>query len=160
MKIIFLDVDGVLNHSQCVEWAYGSPYVLDEECIKQLRRILMYTDGCPRIVLSSTWRLSEEGCKAVHDAVDFFDDEFTFLGRTPALWHGKPRKDEILKWLQDVWPLSFGWNGETITHMAVIDDETDADLGDGSFFKTSFEGGGLTKEIADRIIVHLNKVGS
>lgn len=155
MKIIFLDVDGVLNHDQCPEWDRGSPYVLADECIVQMNRILVATNAS--IVLSSTWRLSEQGCAEVYNALLFAT---AVIGKTPELWHGKPRKDEILKWLQDVWPLSLGWNGEAITHMAVIDDETDADLGDGSFFKTSFEGGGLTKEIADRVIAHLNKVGS
>lgn len=155
MKIIFLDVDGVLNHSKCPEWDRGSPYVLDAECIKEMRRILLYTNGCVRIVLSSTWRLDEKGRKMIFEALDLYDD-YTFIGKTPARGT-RPRRQEIAAWLQEVWPYSFGWSGEIITHMAIIDDDTDADLGDGSFFKTSFEGGGLTKEIADRIITHLNK---
>ena len=144
----------MLNHSKTPEWKTSKDaFVLDGGCVEQLKRIMMFTNA--GIVLSSTWRLSDKGCKVVADAVELFDD-ITVIGKTPILgWGDKyTRKDEILKWLEAIWPLSFGWNGEVITHMAVLDDDTDADLGDGSFFKTDFEGGGLTKEIADKIIIH------
>lgn len=150
MKIIFLDVDGVLNHGSCPEWVNGSPFVLAEECIETLRDVLYLTEA--KIVLSSTWRLSDEGRKVVDDALI----PGSVIGKTTRLhFSGGPRRDEILHWLESVWPYSLGWNGEVITHMAVLDDDTDADLGDGSFFRTSFEGGGLTKAIADRVITHL-----
>lgn len=164
MKIIFLDVDGVLNHSESVGWKTELLWVLDDACLEQLRRIIGATKAT--IVLSSTWRLSEDGCKALITAFQEYESHylqsvFCIIGKT-AMAHfnrgrGGPRREEILDWLQDTWPYSYGWNGEVITHMAVIDDDDDADLGDGSFFKTDFQAGGLTKEIADAIIIHLSK---
>lgn len=153
MKIIFFDVDGVLNHSKTDGWKTTKDlFVLDKECVEQLHRILLATNA--RIVLSSTWRLSVEGCNVLSKELEI--NGFTFLGKTAKLHMGSyNRSEDILDWLNTTWPYSFGWNGEKITHMAVIDDDTDADLGDGSFFKTDFEAGGLTKEIADRIITHL-----
>lgn len=154
MKIIFLDVDGVLNHSKSPGWkTTKDAFVLDEECLNILRDILLLTKA--KIVLSSTWRLSDRGCKIVEETLR----PNSIIGKTPVLSWGEKhtRKDEILKWLEAIWPLSFGWSGEIITHMAVLDDDTDADLGDGSFFRTDFEAGGLTKEIADRIKSHLGE---
>lgn len=49
MKIIFLDVDGVLNDN--------SGYHLDDFRLKLLKRIIKQTDA--KIVVSSTWRLSK-----------------------------------------------------------------------------------------------------
>lgn len=154
MKIIFLDVDGVLNHSKTPDWRDGSIHVLDMECVNQLRRVLDTTGA--KIVVSSTWRFSPEGMRAVLDALP----KNAVIGKTPFSSRNlnAPRKLEILDWMDKVWPLTWGASFEVITHVAVIDDDNDADLEDGSFFKTKFEESGLTAEIADRMIAHLNKV--
>lgn len=152
MKIIFLDVDGVLNHSESPGWKVTNHgFVLDEKCLNILKDVLLKTEA--KIVLSSTWRVSDAGCKIVKNTLR----PNSIIGKTPVLSWGRKllRKDEILEWLRAIWPLSFGWSGEVITNMAVLDDDTDADLGDGSFFKTDFEAGGLTTEIADRIKTYL-----
>jgi len=152
MKIIFLDVDGVLNHSKTPEWENAtSNDVLDIECVVELDRIITFTGA--KIVVSSSWRLNPDKCKRLTSY-----PITNIIGSTPypnPLCDRDERKDEILTWLATIWPFTYGWNGEIITHIAVLDDDIDADLGDGSFFKTSFEGGGLTKEIADRVITHL-----
>lgn len=157
MKIIFLDVDGVLNHSHSIGWRRSDGgldwKVLDPECIFEINRIIRETGA--KIVLSSTWRLNEEGLNLIKESII----DGAIIGRTPTLQRFSQhvdRKEEILKWMSDTWPLSIGSTGEKIENMAIIDDDIDADLGDGSFFKTEFESGGLTKEIADNIIQHLN----
>ena len=151
MKIIFLDVDGVLNHSKTPEWI-GATHndIIDRDCLIELDRIITFTNA--QLVLSSTWKLNPDKCEKLYTylAPDI-------IGATPCLNLRGPRRAEILDWLQTVWPFSFGWH-DVITHMAVLDDDADADLGDGSFFKTDFEDGGLTKEIADKIIIHLGEV--
>ncbi len=153
MKIIFLDVDGVLNHSETPEWATATPYndVLDQGCILQLDRIITFTGA--KLVISSSWRLNPIKCKKLNNEL-----QGEIIGVTSEIYGGDDRKKEILDWLFTIWPRSYGWNGEMITHIAVIDDDWDADLGDGSFFKTDFEAGGLTKEIADKIIIHLGGI--
>jgi len=154
MKIIFLDVDGVLNHEHSPGWTGGHWLVLDTECIWNMNRILRETGA--KIVLSSTWRLNDEGQAAVEECFP----QGSIVGMTPVVRHRlrdvEPRSVEILAWMSDVWPYSNGWNGEKIDKLAVLDDDTDADLCDGSFFKTEWLGGGLTVEITDAIIHHLN----
>ena len=46
MRIIFLDIDGVLNN--------GKPGLIDRDCVGRLNRIVAATDA--KIVLSSSWR--------------------------------------------------------------------------------------------------------
>ena len=149
MKLIFLDVDGVLNHDNSPGWTNGSMWVLDNECCWEINRILRDTDA--RVVLSSTWRTSDTGCDLVKETLV----DGRIIGATPIrmghmMGGWRNRKAEIGWWLTEN-AVRF-----SIEKMAVIDDDNDADLGDGSFFQTSFENGGLTKEIADRIIQHLN----
>lgn len=49
MKIIFLDIDGVLNnHTTLIPWGF------DNECIKYFNWILQKTDA--KIIISSAWR--------------------------------------------------------------------------------------------------------
>lgn len=56
MKIIFLDIDGVLNHPEVYTKKSGA-YPLCYKCVGRLMNILNRTDA--KIVISSTWRL---GC--------------------------------------------------------------------------------------------------
>lgn len=60
MKIIFLDIDGVLNYQ-------GSPFI-SEDCLIQLKRICRETKA--RLVLISTWRVCLENER-------FRDNEYT-----------------------------------------------------------------------------------
>jgi hypothetical protein len=140
-KVLFLDVDGVLNHYDSPGWRIPdhSIWVLDDDCVAQLKRILEATGA--EIVLSSTWRLSEAGIEAVRAAIAPFE-----LNDATAITWSAPRCTEIRRWLED----------ETDVKWAVLDDDLDADLEDGSFFQTDFEGGGLTTEIADAVIEFLN----
>lgn len=150
MKLLFVDVDGVLNHEETQGWEHGHWNVLDDACIARLKSIVARTGT--KLVLSSTWRASEEGVAAL------VMKGLEFVGRTPVAWGRKPRKDEILKWLQEVYPNSLGWNNTIIQKLAVVDDDVDADLGDGSFFKTYFTHGGLTDEVKERIIEYLGEI--
>ena len=57
MKIIFLDIDGVLN-SEMYEWSRGEDRAdnrIDLSRVRLLKDIVSATDA--KIVLSSTWRL-------------------------------------------------------------------------------------------------------
>src|SRR5260370_6892656 len=103
MKIIFLDVDGVLNHSGTEGWkTTKDAFVLDDECLKQLSRILISTDA--KIVLSSTWRLSTPGCNILNATIEPFS---RIIGKTPypnPLRKSNERKDKKLSWLHNFWP--------------------------------------------------------
>ena len=74
MKIVFLDVDGVLVHQGTVSRGRGVPPVqrnlasIDRECIGLLRDVLIRTEA--HIVLASTWRLSEAQTEALMLALE------------------------------------------------------------------------------------------
>lgn len=53
IKLLFLDVDGVLNYNMC-KAKVGIYYGVEEEKVKLLKKIIDATDA--KIVLSSTWR--------------------------------------------------------------------------------------------------------
>lgn len=66
MKVIFLDVDGVLNYVGC-DSSYGGLYFVDEEKLRMLADLVERTNA--KIVLTSTWR---------HGFVDLLNGEETF----------------------------------------------------------------------------------
>ena len=72
MKVIFLDIDGVLNYSGCKE-KIGGIFFVNDERIKILKEIIDKTNA--KIVLSSTWRSGwwdlEAGKTTTIDAHDF-----------------------------------------------------------------------------------------
>ena len=147
MKILFLDVDGVLNHDKSPGWETHGSFCLDDKCIENLKHIIEATGV--QVVLSSTWRWEPERIRVLASK------GLSFIGRTPqGKWSGQ-RQQDILSWLQNVWPYASGVMEEKIEKMAILDDDSDADIGDGSFFKTSFENGGLTQEIVARVVKHL-----
>lgn len=55
MKLIFLDVDGVLNNNKTRTVTFDGWCFVDDYLVKRLKRIVDATGA--RIVLSSTWRI-------------------------------------------------------------------------------------------------------
>jgi len=106
MKLIFLDIDGVLNCRNTPN-PRDLPYIVDEELLARLRRLLDRTGAS--VVLSSTWRYDPAGIySAKHYGVPFIDV-------IPDLPH-EPRCKEILAWLRD---------HPEVDRLIVIDDEDD-----------------------------------
>jgi hypothetical protein len=143
-KFIFLDIDGVLNNLATLR-ATRDGFGLDPKCLLLLKDIVDKTGA--KIVLSSTWRCFEKGRVALRRAlrINGIPD---IIGCTEDL--RTDRKDEILKWIKDKKV------DQINDRIAILDDEPDACLVPKWFFRTSFEGDGLTREIADDIITHLN----
>lgn len=124
MKVLFLDIDGVLNHQNTKDRVCG--FVgLDPELIAIFNKIV---DAVPdlKIVVSSTWR------KSVMPGVYHNFDELKALlakrglkgeiiGRTPDFAHiGGHRGSEIGNWLV---------GHPEVTHYAILDDDSDAGEG-------------------------------
>lgn len=112
MKVLFLDVDGVLNS---MTWFASQPPTavteVDPAAVRRIQRIVERTGA--RVVLSSSWRGSDDHpgeleAKLVGAGVPIH-------GRTPRL-EGH-RGDEIRAWLA-VHP--------EVTAFAIIDDDSDA----------------------------------
>lgn len=127
-KILFLDIDGVLNsYRTCMAFG-GYPFrssqvqYLDQVAIKLLQR--MCDSSGVEIVLSSTWRLSED-YKELGKALGL-----PIIDRTPSL--DGIRGEEIQQWLD----LNHG--GPYV----IVDDDSDMlESQMGNFVKTTHEEG-------------------
>jgi len=115
-KIIFLDVDGVLNSSTFfrdmkeIGKFRTDLWNLNPNSIALLR-VLIAEDPTIRLVLSSTWRLYPDGIKALHEAgLDFIASTVDYHG-------AKCRGEEILRWVID--------NEDDIFSYVILDDQDD-----------------------------------
>lgn len=117
MKIVFLDVDGVLNCNRTAVAFGGIPSGmkpgsvsrLDPVALGLIRRICAAADA--KVVLSSTWRK----CRPWQEyAIEF---GLPIIGATPR-WseRGHERGHEIADWLAD---------HVECTHYAIVDDDSD-----------------------------------
>jgi hypothetical protein len=135
MRVIFLDIDGVLNCKRTPN-PRKLPYVIDPVLLERLLRLLDRSDA--KVVLSSTWRYDPAGLfSARRLGVPFID----VLPDMP----GQPRRDEILAWLVA--------HPDT-NRFAVIDDEDD-ELDELPLFQPN-PATGLTDEIVEGLAAYLS----
>ena len=134
MRVIFLDIDGVLNCGSTTN-PRKLPYVVEPRLLELLKRLLTLADA--KVVLSSTWRYDPAGVfSAKHWGIPFID----VIPDMPA----RPRRDEIVAWLK---------THPEVERYAVIDDEDD-ELDDLPLFQPSARTG-LNDEIVDGVIAYL-----
>ncbi len=148
MKIIFLDVDGVLNTPKLIG-RFGFDFI-DDILVALVARIVRETGA--EIVLSSTWRIEEKNRNLVVQALarrglEIFDCT-PIIERSGGWVEGNwvRRHEEIGAWISE----------NRVERFAIIDDMEDARI-EGSFFQTD-EDVGLTVEIAERVIEHLERI--
>lgn len=155
MRVIFLDIDGVLVtlESFTVYKVSGSHAPAHPDCVKALNRILRETGA--RIVVSSAWRaprrlgwlrskFAEWGIHAAKSRT---------IGMTPHLpryngvvWLGKERGDEIQAWL-DAHP--------EVESFVILDDDADMKHLMPRLVQSTFEKG-LTISHAEQAIAMLS----
>jgi hypothetical protein len=135
MKVIFLDIDGVLN-SEATPNPRRFPYVVDPDSVVILKSVLEQTDA--KVVLSSTWRVDAVGLLAAkHFGISFVD-------ATPDE-PSAPRCGEISRWL---------YEHPEVRRYAVIDDSDDC-LDELPLFQPSPKTG-INRAIADGLVAFLN----
>lgn len=124
MKILFLDVDGVLNSAEffCRNKHIVRPSEVDPKAVKRILRVLEATGA--QIVLSSSWRHVPELIERLIQA------GLPIMDKTTVLLD-QPRSAEIRAWLDE--------HPET-TSFAIIDDDTDAEIA-GHFVRTRWKHG-------------------
>jgi len=138
MKILFLDIDGVICTTRShLALSYGTP-VMDkfDPCVAWFIRDICARTGC-KLVLSSSWRLHEGWeAKLHHQGIWnnlFHDDKQTTKPRLTDI-----RGNEIREWLS---------RHPEVTHYAIVDDNSDMLPEQRTFFvQTKFDDGMLVKD--------------
>lgn len=159
MKIIFLDIDGVLNFEGTVwRWSvqarqrykitdedYSGLYGIDPEKVSLILHVIEKTGA--KFCLSSTWRSYPDWEEVMEN--NGLPKEL-FVGKTPYLSEAGwvERGKEIEMWLKE---------NPNVERYAIIDDNNDM-LAEQmpNFFQTSFKHG-LTENHVNRLIEHFNK---
>jgi len=169
MKVLFLDIDGVINtvgaevgyHYMGYKFPFRKPRTeefltkhFDPACMYYFYTIIEET-GC-KIVVSSTWRhgsslddmkgwfLDDVISSAIIDKTKSLDPD-----KHPALVDKRgriQRGEEIYEWLE---------RHPEVTTFAVLDDDNDMDAIRMNFFQTDSHDG-LKRELAQKVISFLN----
>lgn len=169
MKVVFLDIDGVLNHedwyvkrhsivdAHSIKSQYPF-YEFDPESVAHLNSIVERT-GC-KVVVSSTWRLgrSIEELSSILEKCGFKGE---IIDKTPHFHADKfsvPRGCEIEWWLKQKGFQRINWSREEqektlassqVKNYVILDDDSDMLLSQQEHFvKTSWKSG-LSQEKAD-----------
>ncbi len=147
MKILFLDVDGVLNS---VHWYNTRPdepimgrrdelyTMIDSDAMDRLNRIIVETK-C-RLVLSSSWRAMDP-ISMINAALRMRGCDTYLFGITPSL--GSPRGEEIQVWLNMAEP--------SVDGFVILDDDSDMVHLSHRLVQTTWEAGLQDEHVARAI---------
>lgn len=147
-KLLFLDIDGVLNYNGMVS-SYGSfPLnVFDRKCVDRVKEILEATGA--KLVVSSSWRLTEDLeniFKQVGLDVDF---DVTPTFSEPGVTRG----DEIAAYILEYKERSGCW-----PRYVILDDENDFYKNQQNHLIQTNWNEGLTDTLKEKCIEELGKV--
>ncbi len=121
MKIIFLDIDGVLNTisnwgSRPIEKRFSPECV--PECVAALNKITEHTGA--KIVISSSWK-NIMGYQELSDLLHSVGIKGEIVGKTPLVkLSGGPRGEEIERSLHEYKKSEFD-----VSSFVILDDNTD-----------------------------------
>lgn len=160
VKILFLDIDGVLN---CSTTGYSPLWVrdLDEDKLSLLKEIIDRTGA--KILLISSWKegwYSKPDKKALQsETANYLDDKFAkhdlrITAKVPDSDYGG-RGKSILDYLDYIRKKGFN-----VLSFAILDDHDDDYTKmklSHHLVKTSFNKGALTKKKAEKVIELLNQ---
>ena len=135
MKIVFLDLDGVLNCRK-TDNPRKFPFIVDPILLTRLNRLLELTGA--QVVLASNWRYDPVGVLAAK----YY--QVPFVDMTPDL-PGEPRGNAIREWVS---------KHPHVQRFIVIDDEDD-DL-DGLPLFQPMRSSGITDDLVDAAAAYLN----
>jgi hypothetical protein len=130
VKVIFLDIDGVLN-CDATPNPRNFPYVMDDTLLARFQQLVIKTQAT--VVLSSTWRSDPIGLLAARYYKVPFDDVCADMPESP-------RCEEIISWLRE---------HPDVTRYIVLDDSDDC-LDELPLFQPTSKTG-LTPDIAKGI---------
>ena len=165
MKLIFLDIDGVLNRTGRPEDGrtmplYNSGIGWDPQLVPQLAKILNAFRGEIAIVISSSWRVIANYQPALFSfAFATWGISVPVLGCTPSCQASDPmvqdrRGLEIQMWLDQWKPMKVH---HAITSYVVLDDCHDAGAGHEDKFVQTIHSKGLTDDNVAKAIAILKR---
>jgi hypothetical protein len=120
MNVIFLDIDGVMNHNfHMIRSTLHSSFEFCPKATEHLKEILTTTDS--KIVLSSTWRIGETVKSLKEELFCHYDLEDFVVGLTPFSGkYNEQRGLEIQRYIDTV------ENTERhVDKFVIIDDDKD-----------------------------------
>lgn len=177
MKIIFLDIDGVLN---CENWykkryeetegdlfASAYPYYeFDKTLVLNLNRIIKETGA--KVVVSSTWRIGRT-VEELHEILDKVGFEGEIIDTTISMrgfdGYTIPRGCEIAHWLKSKKFQRINWSRDVqierlekseVKNYIILDDDSDMLYGQREHFVQTSQKSGLDAETTQKAIKILN----
>lgn len=117
MKVIFLDIDGVLGNRKSQNAAFNHKiyppgnaflHAVDPDCVQRLRKLVEATGAS--IVISSTWRRFMDEVQRAFDWCNWSD--VPIIGRTGVM---NSRGQEIAEWLK---------HNPEVTQYVILDDDS------------------------------------
>jgi hypothetical protein len=184
MKVIFLDIDGVLNSQDWYVYRRDNVemdsvsaqypfYEFDPRAVERLNRLIEVTGA--KLVISSSWR-SGETVETLQGLMDRVGVKGEVIGLTPHLWCKKPYEDmegyriprgcEIDWWLDNHGDFQrINWSKEEqlkymnkakVKNYIIIDDDSDMLYGQREHFIHTSHNHGLTDELVEKAIAILN----
>lgn len=184
MKVIFLDIDGVLNSNDWYVYrrdhvemdsinAQYPFYEFDPRAVERLNRLVEATDA--KIVVSSTWRHGRT-IDELKQLFEWVKIDAEIIGVTPNLWCTRPYEDmegyriprgcEIDWWLDNYGEFQrVNWSKEEqikyidkakVKNYIIIDDDSDMLYNQREHFIRTSHMHGLTDELVDKAIDILN----
>lgn len=147
IKVIFLDVDGVLNSRKTVRRTAGGYTFVGNNQMKRLRHIISKTGA--KVVLSSDWRYDRDNPKYNSDFLELEKELLKYgirlYGFTPEL-PSTHRGREIDCWLKE---------HDEVSNFVILDDRTDIEPNKDHWVQTAMNRG-LGVEEAESAIRILN----
>ena len=136
MKVLFLDIDGVVNRAGTRQ-RYRGFMGIDPFLASMVGKIILDTGAA--VVLTSTWRHFQGGREEVDRHV------YKTFDVTPIADTGF-RGEEVKMWLDE---------HPEVTRYAIVDDDSDF-YADQPLFKTNWQTG-ITDEVAQQVTEFLNR---
>ena len=148
MKVLFLDIDGVLATVADSAKNGNDPFFLPSRTVELLNSVCERTD-CS-VVVSSTWRkLPDLDTRGIMRAAGF-SGRFADTWKTPEHWHGI-RGDEIAEWISD-----FRRTAAVRLRFAIVDDDSDFHEWQRTRLVLTDGAVGMTELDADALVEMLN----
>lgn len=139
-KVLFLDVDGVLNYYNPNIDHYDNSWICQDR-LKLLAQIINKTGA--KIVVSSTWRLYPKHLSILESHLRTLNLKITGVTK---LISGAERAEEIEEWITQ----------NDVEKFVIVDDDLGARINNESFFLTYYNEG-LTQEIVDKIVEYFGE---